>query len=50
MAQALKARGMKKGDVIMISAVNHNDICIPYIASMYIGTIPLPVTTDMKHR
>ncbi|XP_077297225.1 luciferin 4-monooxygenase-like isoform X2 [Arctopsyche grandis] len=49
MAQALKARGMKKGDVIMISAVNHNDICIPYIASLYIGTIPLPLTTDMKH-
>ncbi|XP_077296619.1 luciferin 4-monooxygenase-like [Arctopsyche grandis] len=49
MAQALKARGMKKGDVIMISAVNHNDTCIPYIASLYIGTIPLPLTTDMKH-
>lgn len=49
MAEALKNSGIKKGDVILLCAENHNDICIPYIASLYIGAVPLGLTTNMKH-
>lgn len=49
MAETLKTKGIKKGDVILIAAANHNDLCIPYVASFYIGAVPLGMTTDMKH-
>ncbi|XP_077296618.1 luciferin 4-monooxygenase-like [Arctopsyche grandis] len=50
MALSLKSKGIKKGDVILICAVNHNDICIPFIASLYLGAVPFGLATDMKHR
>lgn len=48
MAQSMKAKGLKKGDLIVLSAVNHNDVCIPFIASFYLGVIPLGLSMEMK--
>lgn len=49
MAQSLKVKGLKKGDVVLFGAVNHNDLCIPYIAAIYLGAIPVGIAVDMKH-
>lgn len=49
MAQSLKARGLKKGDVILFGAVNHNDLSIPYIAAIYLGAAPVGLAVEMKH-
>lgn len=49
MAETMKTKGIKKGDVISIAAVNHNDLCIPFLAALYIGAVPVGLTPDMKH-
>lgn len=49
MAQSLKARGVKKGDVILFGAVNHNDLSIAYLGAIYLGAIPVGLAVEMKH-
>lgn len=49
MAEAMKTKSIKTGDVILIAAVNHNDLCIPFLAALYLGAVPLGMTPDMKH-
>lgn len=39
-AIALKARGIKKGDVITGCSNNHLNACVPIIASFYLGALP----------
>ncbi|CAB3245688.1 unnamed protein product [Arctia plantaginis] len=38
-AIAFKKLGLEKGDVIILTGLNHIDLCIPYYAALYLGVV-----------
>ncbi|CAH2986201.1 unnamed protein product [Chilo suppressalis] len=42
-AMAMKAAGLKKGDVVVLVAPNHIDLAMPFYAALYLGVIVAPV-------
>lgn len=38
-AECFKQLGLKKGDVIVLMASNHIDLCIPMYAALYLGVM-----------
>lgn len=37
LARALRAVGLKPGDVLTLAGPNHNDFCIPHFAAIFNG-------------
>lgn len=46
-AAAMKQRGIKERDIVMFCSYNHMDVCVPYIATFWLGAIPTAVDPSM---
>lgn len=42
-ANALRKLGLHRGDIIVLMAPNHIDLCVPYYAALYLGIVVAPI-------
>lgn len=45
-AQALQSRGIGYESIVLLCGPNHNDICLPFYASLYIGASTFPIAQN----
>lgn len=43
----MKQRGIKEKDIVTFCSYNHMDVCVPYIATVFLGAIPTAVDPSM---
>lgn len=43
----MKQKGIKEKDIITLCSYNHMDLCVPYIATLFLGAIPTAVDPSM---
>lgn len=48
-AQEMKSRGIVLNDVIMLCGVNHDDIAVPILGSLYLGAPVMALSNDMMY-
>ncbi|GBP00784.1 hypothetical protein EVAR_76998_1 [Eumeta japonica] len=49
LARAMRARGLRPGDVLALAGPNHLDLCVPYYAAHYNGLPVLGIDPTFKY-
>lgn len=44
----MKHKGVKSKDIVTLCSYNHLDVCVPYIATLFLGAIPTSVDPSMS--